>query len=134
MRRETFPKWEHLTGDKSIAGLFSRGEAFIVFPLRVVYLRVEREDAPVRVMFAVPKRHFRHAVDRNRMKRLMRESYRKQKSALIEYAESNGCTLHVAVSLIRPMWLSYGDMYIKMGKIIRNLADRLAEGAEEAKV
>ncbi len=125
--RATFPKREHLTGDKAIADLFGRGEAFIVFPLRIVYIRSEWVGVPVRVLFAAPKRHFRHAVDRNRMKRLMREAYRRQKVALSASVEGKVYTLNVAVGFIRPVRLGYEEMYAKVGKIVRLLTERLSE-------
>jgi ribonuclease P protein component len=55
-----------------------------VFPLRVVYMTRERgrDEAPVQLLISVPKKHFKHAVDRNRVKRQIRESYRRNKEQL----------------------------------------------------
>ena len=61
-------------------------QSMAAFPLRAVYIRKERaqDDAPVQVLVSVSKRHFKHAVDRNRVKRQVREAYRKNKQVLYE--------------------------------------------------
>lgn len=81
-RRYTFPLSEHLKSAKQIDLLFRSGKSFSVFPLRVFY-RWEGFD-PTRVGVSAPKRHFKRAVDRNRIKRLLREGYRLQKELLAE--------------------------------------------------
>ena len=68
-----FNKSQHLCGETTISQLFREGKAFLVFPLRVVY-RIEKrvegdKRATVRVLTSVPKKQFKHAVDRNRFKR-----------------------------------------------------------------
>ena len=82
----TFNKSQHLCGETTISQLFREGKAFLVFPLRVVYRVMPRENVDkrpaVRVLTSVPKKQFKHAVDRNRFKRLIRESYRLQQQEL----------------------------------------------------
>ena len=52
----TFPKTEHLYGEKNIARLHELGKAFMSFPFRVVYFVTDNKDpVPVRVMVSVPK-------------------------------------------------------------------------------
>ena len=53
----TFPKKEHLYGEKVIENLHTTGSSFLVYPLRVVYLNVSQPDEqiPVRVMIGVSK-------------------------------------------------------------------------------
>ena len=68
-------------------GLESRGsQSMAVYPLRAVYMRKvrARDDAPVQVLVSVPKKHFKHAVDRNRIKRQVREAFRQHKELLYE--------------------------------------------------
>ena len=68
-------------------GLESRGsQSMAAYPLRAVYMSKvrAREDAPVQVLVSVPKKHFKHAVDRNRIKRQVREAFRQHKQLLYE--------------------------------------------------
>jgi ribonuclease P protein component len=67
-----------------IQKLFKEGKSFSNFPLRAIYLTVENQDAPLKASFAVSTKYFKKAVDRNRVKRLMRESYRLQKHKLAD--------------------------------------------------
>ena len=56
------------------------------YPLRAVFMKKvrARDDAPVQVLVSVPKKHFKHAVDRNRIKRQVREAFRQHKQLLYE--------------------------------------------------
>ncbi|NML66745.1 ribonuclease P protein component [Hymenobacter sp. RP-2-7] len=87
-RKYTFPKEEHLCRKKLIEQLFSKqGSSFGVYPLRLTWLPApERSSAPPQVLISVSKRTFKRAVDRNRLKRLIREAYRLHKYRLLEAA------------------------------------------------
>ena len=65
------------------------------YPLRAVFRQVPRTqtDVPVQVLVSVSKRHFKHAVDRNRIKRQIREAYRHQKQVLCDAVPSGQCLL-----------------------------------------
>lgn len=77
-----FNKKEKLKGEKLIAQLFAEGQSVVAFPLRLVYLQTTfKDDVRVKAGVSVSKRNFKNAVDRNRIKRLMREAYRLQKGA-----------------------------------------------------
>jgi ribonuclease P protein component len=85
-RRYTFPKEEHLCRKKLIEELFSKqGSSFGVYPLRIVWVASPAPTgAPPQVLISVSKRTFKRAVDRNRLKRLIREAYRLNKYRLVE--------------------------------------------------
>lgn len=85
-RRHTFPKEEHLCRKKLIEQLFSKqGSSFGVYPLRLTWVPTPvRTTAPPQVLVTVSKRTFKRAVDRNRLKRLLREAYRLNKYRLTE--------------------------------------------------
>ena len=74
-----FPKTEKLKSKKQIEKLFEEGDSIKVFPLRIRFLKVNEEKNPLQVGFSVPKRNFKRAVDRIRIKRVLREAYRKNK-------------------------------------------------------
>ena len=79
LQGNAFPKTERLTSRKAIEALFAGGtRALSAFPLRVVYKVIdEAEPTPrTQVLISVSKRHFKHAVDRNRAKRQVREAWR----------------------------------------------------------
>lgn len=87
--KHTFGKEEHIVSKLQIDRLFSKGgsRALSAFPIRVVYRlydRPEYDPVAVQVLLSVPKRHLKHAVARNRVKRQLREAYRLQKEILAE--------------------------------------------------
>lgn len=82
----TFKKDERLKSRKIIGKLFSDGQSFGMYPLRLVWLEMHEKqgDFPVKFSLSVPKRAFAKAVDRNRLRRLVRESWRLNKFWLYE--------------------------------------------------
>jgi len=76
-----FPKSEKLKSRKTIELLFTEGKSVTKFPIKVFYLPIKNNEK-TQVGFAVPKRNFKNAVDRNRIKRQLREAYRLQKHLL----------------------------------------------------
>jgi ribonuclease P protein component len=83
----TLKKAERLDRKKVIGKMFTGGagaHSFTVFPLRVVYLTEPELKSQASVLISVSKRYFKHAVDRNRVKRQIREAYRLNKHSLLE--------------------------------------------------
>ena len=70
----------HLKSEKQISALFKTGKSVSSFPIRVRYLPTQ--GATNKAAFTVSKRLFKSAVDRNHIKRLLREAYRTQKAEL----------------------------------------------------
>ncbi|MGY6649401.1 ribonuclease P protein component [Wenyingzhuangia sp. IMCC45574] len=76
--RFTLGKNQKLKSRKAIAQLFIEGKSVKEFPIKMIYLPVSSNATclETKVAFSVPKRNFKLAVDRNRIKRLLREAYR----------------------------------------------------------
>jgi len=80
----TFPKQERLSGLDEIDRLFKTGDSVSIPPLKVLYAYpTDLVPVPVRVLITVPSRKFRRAVDRNRIRRKIREAYRLNKDSLV---------------------------------------------------
>ena len=80
----TFKKEERLCSKKLLDKLFHNGSSFLVYPFRVVSIPETLDvSSPAQVVIAVSKRKFKHAVDRNLIKRKVREAYRLNKETLL---------------------------------------------------
>lgn len=114
----TLGKEERLKSRKLIEQLYSEGKSVKVFPLRMVYLQTEHtSEFPAQVGVSVPKRNFKRAVDRNRIKRLLRESYRLQKA--IVYTAIDKPYIFMISYLAKEEW-KYADIEQKMNKLLTN--------------
>ncbi|TXD54243.1 MULTISPECIES: ribonuclease P protein component [unclassified Polaribacter] len=112
----TLGKKERLKSKKLIERLYKEGTSLKAFPLRMMYLQtVHTSDFPAQVGVSVPKRNFKKAPDRNRLKRLMRESYRLQKG--IVYDQLDTPHIFMISYLGKDEW-SYKDLYVKMEKLL----------------
>lgn len=80
MSLETFGKSERLCSKKSIKELFNRGSSFYIYPFKVIFLpNPDQSIGKPQLLISVPKRNFKKAVDRNKIKRRIREAYRLNK-------------------------------------------------------
>ncbi len=104
MMAPTFRKKERIVSNLLIETLFEKGnsQSLVAYPLRAVFLKTERQQghAPVQILISVPKKRFKHAVDRNRVKRQIREAYRHHKQLLSD------CISDDQELLIAFIWLS----------------------------
>jgi ribonuclease P protein component len=85
MKQFTLCKEERLSSRKEIELLFAEGQSLTSYPVRLVWRESAHPlppDKPIQVMFSVSKKKISRAVDRNRMKRLMKENYRLNKPGI----------------------------------------------------
>ena len=81
----TYPKTEKLKSKKTIELLFSEGQSVSKYPLRLVYVKNSFENEElIKFGVSVSKKYFKNAVDRNRLKRVLRECYRLNKNIISE--------------------------------------------------
>ena len=119
-----FKKRERLVSQRLIDTLFAGSHSMAAFPLRAVYINKERtsHDAPVQLLVSVPKKRFHHAVDRNRVKRQLREAYRHHKNLLTQALPADRQLLLAFV------WLSDRHMPSnEIDKRVVSLMQRIAE-------
>ena len=92
----SYPKSEKLKSKKTIDLLFSKGKSVSKYPLRLVYVESDFDisesrdfgaEQKIKMGVSVSKKYFKHAVDRNYFKRLLREAYRLNKHVLIDHLE-----------------------------------------------
>lgn len=128
MKMNGFPKCEHLCLKKDIETLFSAGSrAITIFPLRAVFRVVSREDGPqAQVLVSVAKRRLRHAVDRNRAKRQLREAYRLNKQLITDVLRDDE-RLHVGLIWLSERPVTSQRVHEKMVVVLHRVAERLRE-------
>ena len=85
----SYAKAEKLKSRKALNALFTEGKSFAVFPVKIFWMPAAPDsDRPMQAGVGVSARHFKKAVDRNRIKRLLRECYRLNKHSLLATLEA----------------------------------------------
>jgi len=111
-----------LHSKKLISKLFEEGKAFFNYPFKVVYLeQISDNPGTVQLLVSVSRRNFKKATDRNKVKRLIRESYRKNKTQL--YAQRSASDKQLLIGLIytASTILSYAEIEKKIILILQRL-------------
>ena len=124
--QEGFPKYERICKENDIQELFDKGRGVSVYPYRVVYLfrHDERRPVTVRLLVSVSKKRFHHAINRNRVKRLIRESWRRNKAALYEICERDNISVDVALVYTATVIHGYEEIYAKTKKAVNELINK----------
>lgn len=152
-QRFTWKKAEKLKSRKRIERVFREGKSFSLFPYRVIFLlqpigagasmpggdggdpasrpgaaaKAPRSDwAPLQAGFGASSRHFKKAVDRNRIKRLGREAYRLQKEPLLRRLTGKGLSLAVFFIYTGKELPEYATITEKIGVILQKLIKEIA--------
>ena len=116
---QKFPKQEKLKSSKTIAKLFLEGKTYTKYPLKMFYLPSENTEINA-AAFAVPKRNFKSAVVRNRIKRQLREAYRLNKQTLGDIHGKKFVMLFLFIGKKNP---TYDQLEKTMVKLLKNLLD-----------
>ena len=125
----TFKKEERLCSKKFLEKLFHNGSSFLVYPFRIVSIpETLHVVSPAQVVIAVSKRKFKHAVDRNLIKRRVREAYRLNKDTLL-YSFLNEKNLNLIISIhyigkeIAEFQFIEKKLKLAIGKLIESYAE-----------
>ncbi len=101
----TYPKKEKLKSRKLIDQLFAQGNSVSDYPIKLIYLNTELpEDVKIQAGVAVPKKNFKSAVKRNRIKRLLREAYRLNKHLVFNNSEATFAFLFLYLGKEMPIY------------------------------
>ena len=132
-RQLTLCKAERLCGKKQVDALFmgGAGRAMSIYPIRMVYVAGERDAASrepqAKIMVSVSKRHFKHAVKRNRVKRQLREAYRRNKRLLLDtLAQHPRVQLLIAFIWTSAQLAESAEIESRMKKLLARLGEKTA--------
>ena len=127
--RYTLTKKERLHLKRDVDALFASGHAFIAYPLRVVIhtTPLTEGEAPTSAILAVAaKKYFRRANKRNRVKRLIRESYRLRKHHFLALAEAQEVHLHLGLLSVAKELPTQADVDRGMEKALSRIRTELS--------
>ncbi len=127
--RLTFSKKERLKSKKTIERLFAEGKSVHQFPLRIKYefQQVEAGTKPsVQLAVSVPKKKVNLAVDRNRLKRQLREAYRLNKSPLLQKVNNSKQSLALFLIYNGPASADYHTLEEKL-KVLLNQVEKIVQ-------
>jgi ribonuclease P protein component len=116
-----FPKAEKLTGKKKIEELFQNGSSIFLHPFLVKYVSSEEEIH--RVLISVPKKKFKRAVDRNLIKRRIREAYRLNKHLIYDQPKA---FFNVGIIYQDTNVLPYTEIAEKLVILLKRLNEKMA--------
>lgn len=124
----TLGKEERLRSNLAIQELLKQGKSVYSFPLKIYWDFAPdlHQKYPARAAVIVPKRKFRRAVDRNLMKRRLREAYRLNKSILYEPLEERHQKIRLIILLLSDEFIPYSQLEQRMREILLQLTKKLS--------
>lgn len=126
-RQFTYGKDDKLKSRKVIESLFNSGHSFTIYPFKVLYKIESSEEGTLQAGVAVSKRLFKKAVDRNHVKRLMRESYRIQKNDLKMMIKSEQVTVYLFFIYLDKTKTTFALLTETMKKCLERLHQKLKD-------
>jgi ribonuclease P protein component len=127
----TFQRAERLKSRKVIEQLFKQGQSFAHYPLQLVWTVVEerQSDFPVQFALTVPKKKFKKAVTRNRLRRLIREAYRLNKHRLYAALPPNEKQLALLVIYTGQDVPPFAEIETAMQQMLRRFVKKVRTGS-----
>ena len=127
MPKFSFKKGERLSSKKAISSLFQSGSSVTSYPLRFIYSRADIETYPAIVTISVPKRLFKNAVDRNLLKRRIREAYRLKKPEIYSRLNDISVGIHLVIQYNHKAILDYQSIESGLIKGMEKVLSHLNE-------
>lgn len=122
----TYSSTEKLKSRKTLEQLFARGKSLSAFPVKLLYTEVEEKDRPfLQGGVGVSARNFKKAVDRNRIKRLLRESYRLHKLPLQELLAQKEKRFAVFLLYIGKELPEQALLHSKTNELLQQLGEKI---------
>ena len=127
-KKYTLGKEERLKSNQSIQELLKHGRTISSFPLKIYwhYSPDDQQKYPARAAMVVPKRKFRRAVDRNLMKRKLREAYRLNKDHLYLSLDRHHQKIQLIILFLSDEFIPYAQLEGKMQDILGQLVNKLS--------
>ncbi|MFC2080648.1 ribonuclease P protein component [Bacteroidota bacterium] len=125
----TFGNQERLKSSLTIQDLLKSGKVVSEFPLKI-YWSIStdpQQNFPARVAISVPKRKFKKAVDRNLMKRRIRESYRQNKDLIYDPLRQKKLNVELIILFLSDEFISFDGLNISIRKLLQKLANNLPQ-------
>jgi ribonuclease P protein component len=129
MRLFAFKKEEKLCSKIKLDRLFAEGTSLFVFPFKILFVATpanEHDEAPVEVVFIVPKRTIKHAVKRNLIRRRAREAYRLNKNPFVAQLTERNMSLTLAFIYIDKEEKDFKDVEKGMKKALKKLEEKVS--------
>lgn len=131
VKRNTFRKPERICNQNQIDRLFKDGKSLKSGLFKLIYVESEiAGKSAVQILIAVPKKNLRHAVDRNRMKRLIREAYRLSKHKILAEYSSAEKHLDIAVIFMGKQCVSQSDTLTAINALLDRLIGKHEKNPE----
>jgi ribonuclease P protein component len=111
--------------------LFAEGHSFFIYPLKVVWMEaITDNDSPSQLLISVPKRNFKRAVDRNLIKRQIRESFRRNKEELYAHLGSENRKCSLAIVFAAKSKVAYTELDAILVLALKRLVKELNNSTE----
>jgi ribonuclease P protein component len=123
--RFTFKKEERLYGHAALDTLYNNGKHISSHSIKIIYLEVPETNYPCRVIFSVPKRSFKRAVDRNLIKRRMREVYRNHKHILYNDLNEKQKSIHIYMIYLPKEIIPFDELKDAIPKALKIVVSKL---------
>ena len=125
MVSQQLSKKDRLFCSRKIEALFSEGERLYEFPFNAIWKRDDTLQSTLKVAISIPKKKLSKASQRNHVKRLVREAYRKQNSILVEKLLQENKSINLMLVYTLSSILSYNEIEDKISVTLQRLADEV---------